>query len=325
MKNPNQKTLFVIIIFIIIGIGIVYYYNSSSVKTVPSQIITSTTGSLLDDKQNSLSKTNSQEFNGTLFYCLDNDKNYEIYAKKNNDVEKLIFTDKDEKEKIKFTPTMTYDGKIYAVMSDTNQVFGGSLYKIASDGSGTKEKVIDDFITSQAPVVSPDGTQITYVLFSNAEFDYGFSLYIANLKLENKVKIDVDPNTINNFTFNFDASQIVYQKGKEIIISDISGASKTSLYRLADDENYSGIAANLPNDNILVTLNNKIITINKNNKNSKIIYKSTDQKIANGIYVSADADQIAYIDKNTSNLNLIDLNNNMTNIGQASNIIQWQK
>ena len=77
------------------------------------------------------------------------------------------------------------------------------LYSINEDGSGQKTKIINKFSTSQAPVINKDGSKIAYVNFSNAEFEYGFSLYVSDTDGNNKVKIDTDPSLISNFIFKF--------------------------------------------------------------------------------------------------------------------------
>lgn len=324
MKNNNRNIIFFIVILVILGCVYFYWTNSSKPKQTNNTISSTTSGEPMVTAENS-TKNDTLNYSGTIYFTKIADNIYEIYSKKNSDDAKLIFTDKDEKEKIKFAPSMSKDGKILAILAPSDQSFGGTLYSINSDGSGQKTKLIDNFITSQAPAISPDGTKIAYILFSNAEFDYGFSLYVANTDGTNKIKIDSDPTTISNFTFNADSNALIYLKGKNINVTNIDGKNNLNIYSLSDDEKLTSITNTINNTDILLTFETKIVSLNKETQKNNNIYTSKDQKITSAYYTSNDENMVAFVNDGTKSLNITDLKDNSKQITEASNIIQWIK
>jgi len=336
VSNKKNKNLLYTIVFVVIALVGVSYYLSTSTdqsktdngKTSPSTS-TSDQNTTQDDNSSDESKKDGINYYGKIYYIKKTDGTYQIFSKENDSDEKLLYTDHDEQEKIKFAKSMTNSAKFLALISSTNQTFGGSLYLISADGSGNKEKIIDEFISPQPPIISPDEEKIAYVLFSNAEMEYGFSLYVMGLNGENKVKIDTNATMISNSAFDQNAKSLAYQKGNEIVISDIDGKVKEVIYTIDQNEVLNSI--NWSNQNkILVALSSsdqdksKIITIDSSNKDTQTVYESDDNLI-DPIWIDSELDQIAFINTASNSLEIIDLNNNKKSITEASNIIKWLK
>lgn len=126
-------------------------------------------------------------------------------------VRTTLYTDADETVKIKQVGNITADGsQALVLMGDPAQDFGGGLYTIALDGSGTKALLIEQFASPWPPVYSPDGTKIAYVFFSNAERDAGFFLVIANRDGSNKRELVRETQAITQPVFSPDGSEIGY-------------------------------------------------------------------------------------------------------------------
>lgn len=322
MKNNKSYVIFYVILLILIGICIFYYYNKNKSTKIPqstqtiSQSTPSTVASVTEAKKNELN------YSGTIYYTNVADNIYNIYAKTSTSDQKLIFTDKDENEKIIYTPGMSNNNTIIAVMASPDQTFGGTLYSLSTDGSGQKTKLIDKFSTSQAPSISQDGTKIAYIHFSNAEFEYGFSLYVSDLNGKNQTKIDTDPSSISNFIFNTDSSAILYLKNNKIYSTTIDGKNTTVLYELNNDDKLTGLSCNIKPSDVLVTLQNKIIKLSTESKNTEKLFESNDT-LSNAYYISNDEDKIAYIANNI--INIIDLKNQSLSGNNATNIIEWIK
>lgn len=322
MKS-NKQIIFICILLVIVAIGVYYYFDKNKSNNQPisqssaSQIQTSTVSS-----PSITAKKDELSYDGTLYYTNVSNNIYEIYNKKSSNNPTLIFTDKDENEKIIYTPSMSSNGKIIVVMAAPDQNFNASLYSINEDGSGQKTKIINKFSTSQAPVINKDGSKIAYVNFSNAEFEYGFSLYVSDTDGNNKVKIDTDPSLISNFIFNFDSNSLIYQKNNKIYQTSLDGKNTNMLYELSSENKITGLCNNVKTTDLLITLQNKILKLNIDTKNVDTLYESTeDTQLNNAYFVSTNEDKIAYIANN--NLIIIDLNKKSLTSNLATNIIDW--
>lgn len=126
-------------------------------------------------------------------------------------VRTTLYTDADESIKIKQVGNLTADGsQALVLMGDPAQDFGGGLYTIALDGSGTKTLLIDQFASPWPPVYSPDGNKIAYVFFSNAERESGFFLVVANRDGSNKRELVREDQAITQPVFSPDGTEIGY-------------------------------------------------------------------------------------------------------------------
>lgn len=124
---------------------------------------------------------------------------------------KTLYTDADENVKIRQVGNLTSDGReALVLMSPPGDEFGGSLYTVATDGSGRKTLLIDQFASPWPPVFSPDGTKIAYIFFSNAEAEAGFYLVIANRDGTNKRELVREAVAITQPVFSPDGSEIAY-------------------------------------------------------------------------------------------------------------------
>jgi dipeptidyl aminopeptidase/acylaminoacyl peptidase len=323
-KKTNKNILYVVIFVAICLIGLSYYSNLSNTTSDKE-----TTGESLQITDNVAEneKLSNLSYNGQILYYTITDNIYQIYSKSNTADQELIYTNKDDIEKIKFANSITNDNKLLAVMSDENTEFGGSLYLISLDKSNQKEKIFDVFATSQSPAISPGGEKIAYIVFSNAEREYGFGLYVINQNGENKVKIDLSPTGIKDIVFNSTGNKIIYTKEKQIMISDTDGTKQEKLYTV--DTNYEIVSiARADNDIFLITLNShqdnksKIVKIDTQNNNHKIIFE-INNLINDAHYASAEKDKLIYVENNQIIIN--NLNNNSHSIIEGSGILKWKK
>lgn len=98
----------------------------------------------------------------------------------------IIFTDSDEPAKIKQIGGVTADGsQLLAVLGTAQDTFGGDLYLIATDGTGTKTLLANGHVSPEPPALRPDGQEIAYVSFagesSTSNPDSGqFSLIVSD-------------------------------------------------------------------------------------------------------------------------------------------------
>lgn len=337
MSSKKNKNLIYTIVFIVIAIIVVsYYFSVSNNQTDKNQTNKLTQQSNPDEHNNNTldsddkkTSNNNLAYYGKIYFIKKTDGIYQIYSKENDNPEQLLYTDHDEDEKVKFAKSMTNSQKFLALIAPADLAYGGSLYLISADGSGNKEKIVDQFVSPQPPIISPDEEKIAYVLFSNAEMEYGFSLYIMDLNEENKVKIDSDPTMLSNPAFDQNAKNIAYLKNTEIITSDIDGKQKDVIYTLDKNESLNTINWNI-GDKILIAIKNNnqnkttLIAIDNKNKSTQAIYES-EGNLTDPIWIDTELNLIAFINSDNNQLEIVDLNQNSKNISQATGIIKWLK
>lgn len=80
----------------------------------------------------------------------------------------VVYTDSDETLKVKQLGGMTADGAaVLALLGSTQDEFGGDLYLVATDGSGTSTLLLAGLVSPEIPALRPDGEQIAYVIFGS--------------------------------------------------------------------------------------------------------------------------------------------------------------
>ena len=208
MKRSSNQTLFFTLILAVFIIVIGFYANSA-----PNNNQSNTSSSDPSIASSPETKSKIEDIRGNIIYVSKSSDETALYSVSANTSAKKVFTDKDENTKIKAIQGITSSGKALTVMAPQMQEFGGSLYLIYTDGSGKYDKLLDEFASTQAPVISPNAKKIAYILFNNAEADYGFSLYVMDSQGENKQKITSDSYGLKILSFDASSQKITYLKG----------------------------------------------------------------------------------------------------------------
>lgn len=340
-KKEYNILIFIIIIIVVVVIG----YFTSTAKD--SKKISNNDRNQQSQNKNSGNAVGGGpaeikttiNYDGKIIFSEKKDNATFVYLKTSTDEKKLVFTDKDEEDKIKFFGGISDQGDILAVLALENQEFSGSLELIKTDGSGNRTKILDEFASFQAPRISPDARLISYILFSNAEIDYGFGLYVMNKLGQNKLKIDSDQTTINNIAWSQDSKKFCYIKGNnpkmQLFIADSEGFEQKKIYLIPADKTVLDLS--WKSNSILVTLNSltgtnesEIIAIDPDTAKIATILKTSDY-IAESEWATNSNDKIFYLsaknkeEKNNYQLNIADINGNSSNLGSAKSIIGWFK
>ncbi len=228
MKNKSNKIIYSIIILVIVVFASVWYVIGRN-----------------QNNENDLNQEEPEQFNQEdikdlqlegAIYTAKTSQNETIIHKFNLDTseEKVVFSDQKEKEKIKSLAGIINDKYILAQFMVTGQEFIGSLYKVSLDASAKKEEIAQDFASSQPPKASPDGKKIAYTMFSNAEFDFGFKLIIANIDNTSMTEIDSDKSNITIYSWDPNSKKICYKKGNDedstkLYYADVSSGKISNL------------------------------------------------------------------------------------------------
>lgn len=162
----------------------------------------------------------------SFFYKTVENQITRIYLKTEKE-NKLIYRDNDENEKVQKVFGLG-NNKIIIVENKN------SSYQISSldiDGSGKKETLASDIFSFGVPELNPTADSALTTTFSNAEKEYGYSLFIQNLDGTNKRKISqLSPNNIISPRFSFDSKKVTFLTTKN------STDSKIFLYEESSSE-----------------------------------------------------------------------------------------
>lgn len=321
IKNKNKKIIFYILITILVVIFFIYFNNTNKKNTNNNTIAHQ---ELINTKENLFEKNNN--FIGTLYFINMKDNNFNIYSKTNDQEIKLIFTDKDKNEKIKYANSMSDYLKILAYFK-SDQSYLGSLYLISADKENEYEKIIDDFSSNEPAIISPDGEKIIYTLFSNVEFDYGHTLYMMNIQSKEITKIVNDPYSITNLTWDKSSKNIIYSKNNSLYSINIDTMEEKDIYNISNEYALDGIDW-IDEDNIIISLSNtkkkqsNIIKLNIKNKEIKNLFE-LDNILNSKAFSNENYENILYILNNEIYINKID--NTKEVITEANNVIKWSK
>ncbi len=221
--KSSQNLIFLIVLAVILGFTYWAVANNSKQNIV---------GNEPDAKQPTAEipvvSVESPKANETksFFYKTVENQTTRIYLKTEKE-NKLIYRDSDENEKVQ---------KVFGLGNNKIIIIENknSSYQISSlgiDGSGKKKTLASDIFSFGVPELSPTADLALTTSFSNAEKDYGYSLFIQNLDGANKRKISqLLPSNIVSPKFSFDSKKVAFLTTKN------SAESKIFLYEESSSE-----------------------------------------------------------------------------------------
>lgn len=151
---------------------------------------------------------------------------------------KLIYTDSDEKLKTLKALGLS-QGQILIYEGDPLQPEYGKISSLSLDGRAEKKIINNDFFSTSLPTLSPDGQKITSLSFSNAEADFGFTLFVQNLDGSNRQIIQKAETNFISPAFNHDQDKLAYiinqgEVGSLIEISDLKAGNIEPVHTAKD-------------------------------------------------------------------------------------------
>lgn len=321
MSKPKSQNILITFAATIIAALIASYFLSTTNKSTNTNSDTKESNQTASETSSDESKSNLF-YTGKIYYFYSDEKVFNIYSKEDNQNQKLIYTDKNETEKVKYAHSITNDSKILAQIQNNSDPLISSLYLINTDGSGDKEKIVDSFNSSQAPIINPTSDKIAYVIFSNAERDYGYTLYIMSADGTNKVEIDSSEIEISQLSFSSDGQSLAYKKDNEVYILNLEDKQPNKIYTPNDNSQITNLSFNSTNL-VLVTINNNdnyyILSIDKNSSDTEK-YNIKNQA-TQSTWADNENTQLFY---NTGE-SIVLLKNDQTKniVDESINIIKW--
>lgn len=332
MKSIKEKKVFwALLLVVLIGLVGWYAFNLNTQSSTSSINNLGINPSTINDK--------GKDTSDKLIYCKHSANFKEIYkVDTNGENKKLIFTDKDESDKIVKFGGLAYLSKEILVLLGTENI--GKLALINMDGQ--KSVLIESF-SANSFSITPDGENIAYVSFSNTERDYGYSLNTMTKNGENRRKIVQTDNEITSVNWNKDSSRIFYvsttkDNKSEIISLDTETGKLNSIYSSSAplyflSNNDSGkITFSISTDNLN---SGEIWKINSEGGEKQRLYYNKNALPAYGVYSSDELSLAFNLTTNNENFSMAKegeltsaqiLKNeliNIKNIGNANEILGW--
>lgn len=237
--------------------------------SVFSKDIISNTG--LSNVQQKLTNTTSdQKSAGDLIFAVSDTNKFQILKLKPDNTSNIIFTDIDEKYKIKKLANQSIDSVISA-FSDSNR-----LFKIKLNDQGRMVELTDKIQSSTDFALSPDESQVAYISFSNAERDYGYTIYLAKIIDTKPVELVRNSQLIENVIWLDKTNLMFIQDNSNLVIYNIVTNKSNIIYTTGNQDVIFDFSLN--SDKIILSqgsaekVSSSILTINLNGKNIKKIY-----------------------------------------------------
>lgn len=345
VTQPAKKTnSFIFLVILVIALGLAINSLNNLPKSEPKQENTanqpnpetsSNQGGM--DIETGAVLQNQDQY---IYYSIHGSGFTDIYRYRFNNGENIkIFTDRDEDEKIKAISGLV-DKKSLVQSSRPEDEFISNIYLISLDGSGKKEKKFAGFSSPQAPILSPDGKRVAYIIFSNAESDFGFKLLVSDLDGKNKQELSNDQTNLILYSWSPSGKLLSFGKGQDndIFQINLDNNQQEKILSSSGEQIYSAVFTQRQNQYLVSKgpkgnnlFNQSEIYLYENGKFKQI----TSDKVYNySIFVIAD-DQYLFINKDydindqesnsqPGKIMLFNLkSNSLQEINTASQIIGW--
>jgi Tol biopolymer transport system component len=153
---------------------------------------------------------------------------------------RIIFTDRDENLKVRqLRRAVAATDEVLAYLAKKGEQEPKVLGMIKLTDPVKITTLLDGFGSSDVPIPSPDGKKIAYVVFSNADPDYGYSLLIMNRDGSNKRRLIKREKLIRGPAFSPDGQEIAFlaDTGSGTVIEKINSNGTGEVERLAEFTN----------------------------------------------------------------------------------------
>lgn len=228
---------------------------------------------------------------GTLIYAVKS-RNFQILALSPDNTKKILFTDIDEKFKVKNLANQSESGKIAAL---TNQ---NELINIKFNDLGKVENLSKSVQVSNDYILSPDKQKYIFVRFSNAERDYGYTLFSVDLKTSIQSELIRYDQVIEDIKWLDDDKIIFIKDNNDIVVFDLSSKQDKTIFQADEQSVIYDFGVNsdmiLLSQSLVSKSGCAIYSLNQNGKNIQKIYTEKSGTIYDPI-LSPDGQSIAYI------------------------------
>ncbi len=189
----TQKTITIVLILIVIG-GLAWYINKTYLKPT-------------SEPSGAANSGQEAQAADTLVYVVSGPTKA-IWTRDQNGNLRKIFTDADEREKlVKISNVAAKAGEVLAITNRDTGASNGKLISIEL-ATGSKTALQDNFASPRSWSLSGDGGKLAYVLFSNVEENYGYTLYSESVTGQERTKLFNSASEIKSPAWSPDQTKI---------------------------------------------------------------------------------------------------------------------
>jgi len=294
----NQKIAVVVLTLLVVGFS-AWYFDQNFVRESKQGAVSSSTKDQNQNKEDEVLITSEK------LLVLDGTERVKNILEFNalGKEKQTIYSEKAE-AKIKKVGSLSYLSKENPVLvSNTN---GSLSLDIINIGSNEKDsnaaRLIENFVNPISFCLSPQGSRLGYVAFSNTDKDYGFSLYVSSNAGKDKVKVSQNEEEISFPTFNREENKLAFMEknasNKETIkVYDLDTKKTQTIY---ETKNHLFSINWAPNDVIIFSegvvdqwKNSQIYLMSETGGDLRKIYETTGG-IAIDLNVSSAGEAFAY-------------------------------
>lgn len=190
-----QKTITIILILVVIG-GLAWFVNKNYLNQATPE--SSGTGGL-GVRQNLGTDQLVYVVSGSVRAIWTRDQSGNL---------RKVFTDADEREKMLMISNVSQNtGDVLAITNQDTKAKTGKLIGIHL-ANGSKTVLQTSFGVPRSWSISPDGEKFAYVLFSNVEENYGYTLYTESKTGERRTKLFNSSEEIKSPVWSPDGTKI---------------------------------------------------------------------------------------------------------------------
>lgn len=315
-----MKNFGITLIVLAIVVGVIVFINTSfvgSTNIIPTKA----------DQTNNINSPVETITEGKIIYAESSGSATQIIENDNVGNKKIVYSDKDEKQKI--WEIGTYLTKFNQLLVTLEQ----KQFALVPLSDSSKKEILTDNLGGQADFcISPDGTKLLYVSFSNAETDYGYSVNLVDKAGKNSQELYRANDKISQVSWPNDKIYFIKEKEDSSVLESMTPDGKTikDLY-----ETKLGIINYVVQNNILVVdgseeaNSSQIYRLDLAGKNKKLIYKNNKAAIGSPVS-SPDQKKIAYLNltldagNDNSPIYVLDLvTQKIKKIGDGIKILAW--
>lgn len=153
---------------------------------------------------------------------------------------RIVFTDRDENLKIKTLRSTFGDGRrVLAHLAKKNEHTPTVLGVLTIEGAAGITTLLENFGATEAPVPSPDGKKVAYIVFSNADPDVGYSVMVMNNDGSNKRRLIRRDALITSLAFAPDGTKLAFvaDTGSGMAIQTVNIDGSTEAVMIAEYTN----------------------------------------------------------------------------------------
>lgn len=227
-RTSSLGGLSALIVLSLICVGVLFFADKAAAplseeKTVP----------VVNDDVSTSSELLNDDIDASVIVLRRDKGKTSVIRIRSDKQESLLYTDVDESRKLQRVLGVKDDGSAMYALTATDAA-ETDIVKILLDGSGEESVIRSQFpLTTTPPAIAAKTDRIAYVIFNNAERNFGFTLVHEELTGDSSKTLATDKDSIGSLAWSPDNTQIAFAKGfntgMSLMTATIDGKEKERL------------------------------------------------------------------------------------------------